>query len=64
MSEEFEYFPENTPNPTGKYTQPKEYTVENIGNGYPNKIASTQTKKMRGAGAATKGTKYSKNSQV
>lgn len=28
--------------------------------GYPNKIASTQTQKTRGTGAATKGTKHSK----
>lgn len=41
-----------------KYVQPKEYTVPNIGSGYPNNIPSTQTKKIRGTGAATKGTKY------
>lgn len=29
-------------------------------NGYPNKVANTQTQKMRGAGAATKGTGHSK----
>jgi hypothetical protein len=28
-------------------------------NGYPNNIASTQTQKTRGTGAATKGTKHS-----
>lgn len=33
------------------------------GNGYPNNIPSTKTKPMRGTGAATKCTKYSKNSQ-
>ena len=32
------------------------------GGGYPNDIASTQTKKINGTGAATKGTHYSKNS--
>lgn len=31
--------------------------------GYPNKTANTQTKPMRGTGAATKGNKMSKNSQ-
>lgn len=31
--------------------------------GYPNAVASTQTKKARGTGAATKGTNFSKNSQ-
>ena len=29
------------------------------GSGYPNNIASTQTVKTRGTGAATKGTKHS-----
>lgn len=31
--------------------------------GYPNNVASTKTKPMRGAGAAQRGNKYSKNSQ-
>jgi len=30
--------------------------------GYPNKIPNTQTKKMKGAGAATKGTGFSNKS--
>lgn len=32
--------------------------VPNVG-GYPAKVANTQTQKMRGAGAATKGTGHS-----
>jgi hypothetical protein len=39
--------------------QPKPVPVEK-NNGYPNKVANTQTQKMRGAGAATKGTGHSK----
>lgn len=31
-------------------------------NGYPNNVANTQTRKIRGTGAARKGTGYSKNS--
>lgn len=38
--------------------QPKPVPVPNS-NGYPNNVASTQTKKTRGTGAATKGTKSS-----
>ncbi len=45
-----------------KYKQPEKCPVPNTG-GYPNAIPSTQTKKIRGTGAATQGTKYSKNSQ-
>ena len=30
--------------------------------GYPNNIPNTQRKRMKGAGAATKGTGFSKNS--
>lgn len=41
--------------------QPKVLPVPE-GNGYPNNVANTQTKKMRGAGAATKGTGFSGNS--
>lgn len=40
------------------YRKPKPVPV--IGNcGYPNNVASTQTQKTRGTGAATKGTKNS-----
>lgn len=38
--------------------QPQKVPVPNT-SGYPNNIANTQTKKMRGAGAATKGTGFS-----
>jgi hypothetical protein len=50
-------------NDTGEYNQrmPKTYTVSNLGNnGYPNKVANTQTQKTRGTGAATRGTGHSK----
>lgn len=40
------------------YKQPKPVPVPK-GSGYPNNVANTQTKKIRGTGAATKGTKYS-----
>jgi hypothetical protein len=43
------------------YKQPQVYTQADLGNnGYPNKIANTQTQKTRGTGAATKGTGHSK----
>lgn len=41
------------------YRDPKPVPVQD-NNGYPNKIASTQTQKTRGTGAATKGTNSSK----
>jgi len=41
--------------------QPKKVPVPNT-SGYPNNIANTQTKKMKGSGAATRGTGFSKNS--
>lgn len=44
----------------GKYGQPKAYSASLGNNGYPNKIANTQTQKTRGTGAATKGTGHSK----
>lgn len=44
---------------TNKYTQPKEVPVPDTA-GYPNNVPNTQTQKMRGAGAATKGTGFSK----
>lgn len=42
---------------TTTYKQPSKTPVGK-NNGYPNNIASTQTMKKRGTGAATKGTKY------
>lgn len=50
---------------TTKYIQPKpapEADLEKKDVGYPNKIPNTQTKIMRGTGAATKGKGFSKNS--
>jgi hypothetical protein len=47
----------------GEYNQkmPKVYTQADLGkNGYPNKVANTQTQKTRGTGAATRGTGHSK----
>ena len=41
-----------------KTQNPKSVAVPKTG-GYPNNIASTQTMKTRGTGAATKGTKFS-----
>lgn len=38
------------------FRKPKPYTVPMGNNGYPNKVANTQTVKTRGTGAATKGT--------
>ena len=42
-----------------EYKQPKPVPIS-PGNGYPNNVANTQTLKMRGTGAATKGTGSSK----
>ena len=39
--------------------KPKPVPVPNTA-GYPNKVANTQTQKMRGTGAAIKGTGHSK----
>jgi hypothetical protein len=40
-----------------EYKQPKSVAVP-ASSGYPNKVADTQTKKIRGAGAASRGNKY------
>ena len=42
------------------YRKPKTYTYPMGNNGYPNKVANTQTQKTRGTGAAIKGTGHSK----
>jgi len=43
--------------------QPKNVPLpKDIGFGYPNNIPSTKTQQMKGKGAATKGTGFSKNS--
>ncbi len=44
----------------GKYATTKAYSAPMGQNGYPNKTTNTQTQKIRGTGAATKGTKSSK----
>ena len=43
---------------SGNTKQPKKVPVPNT-NGYPNNVANTQTVKIRGTGAATKGDKAS-----
>jgi len=63
MDDKFNFFPGDTKNPTGKYTQPKEYRVDMGGKenvGYPNNVPNTQTVVTRGSGAATRGNKSSK----
>jgi hypothetical protein len=65
-TDKWSYFPATTPDPIGKYVQPKEYAqdmggVENTG--YPTNVVNTQTVKTRGCGACTKGASHSKNSQ-
>jgi len=45
-----------------EYNQPKPVPVPNTA-GYPNNTGNTQTKQIRGTGAATRGKGYSKNSQ-
>lgn len=42
-----------------KYNQPKKVPTPSC-SGYPNSVASTQTVKTRGTGAAVRGTKSSK----
>ena len=58
-TDKFNYFPAETKDPIGKYTQPKVYEQANSGNnGYPNDMPSTQTQKTRGTGAQTKSLKH------
>jgi len=45
--------PATTPNPAGKYAQPKTYPITPTA-GYPSEVPNTQTLKTRGTGAATK----------
>ena len=53
----------NEVGPASVYAEPHTMTGStdiNLGNnGYPNNIPNTQTQKMRGTGAATKGTGHS-----
>ena len=44
----------------GKYGQPKTYSVPMGNNGYPNKIANTQTERTRGCKNTTRGYGHSK----
>lgn len=45
-----------------EYKQPQKVPTPATA-GYPNNVPNTQTKPMRGTGAATQGNKQSKNSQ-
>ena len=51
------FFSGDTPDPIGKYTQPKEYKVDISQSGYPETDVKTDGIEKRGVGAATKGTK-------
>jgi hypothetical protein len=55
----FKYFSASDNPLPSRSKQPVTYTGDTGNNGYPNKIASTQTVKTRGTGAATKATKHS-----
>jgi hypothetical protein len=57
-TDKFNYLPATTPDPAGKYVQPKNIPCYTCG-GYPNEVPNTQTLKTRGTGAAIKGTKSS-----
>jgi len=51
------FFSADEANPIGKYTQPKEYTVDLSNNGYPQTDVKEDGVEFRGAGAATKARK-------
>ena len=57
-TDKFNYFPAETKDPIGKYTQPMDDVGPDSQNDYPNDIPSTQTQKTRGTGAATKSLKH------
>ena len=59
-SDKFNHFPAETKDPIGKYTQPREYSDPMGENGYPNKIANTQTLRTRGTKNTTRGNSSSK----
>ena len=44
----------------GKYGQPKAYSAPMGNNGYPNKVANTQTERTRGCKNTTRGYGHSK----
>jgi len=54
-NDKFNYFPAETADPVGKYTQPKPYTDTMVENGYPNAIPNTQTMRTRGTKNTTRG---------
>ena len=54
-NDKFNYFPAETADPIGKYTQPKEYTDTMGNNGYPNATPNTQTMRTRGTKNTTRG---------
>ena len=49
------FFPADTKDPIGKYTQPRPYTDTMGDNGYPNNIPNTQTLRTRGTKNTTRG---------
>lgn len=59
-NDKFSYFPAETSDPIGKYTQPKPYTDTMGNNGYPNDIPNTQTMRTRGTKNTTRGNSNSK----
>lgn len=59
-NDKWSFFPAETADPVGKYTQPKEYTDTMGENGYPNGVANTQTERTRGCKNTTRGAGHSK----
>jgi hypothetical protein len=59
-NDKFNYFPAETADPIGKYTQPRPYTDTLGENGYPNDIPNTQTQRTRGTKNTTRGNSHSK----
>ena len=55
--DKFNFFPGDTKDPCNKYVQPRDYSAPMGENGYPNAIPNTQTVKIRGGKAQTKGNK-------
>lgn len=54
-NEQPRFFSAETADPIGKYTHPRDYTDTMGKNGYPNKIANTQTLRTRGTKNTTRG---------
>lgn len=59
-TDKFTFFPGTTPDPVGKYTQPKGYSQPTPGTGYPNAVPNTQTQRTRGTKNTTRGFGHSK----